>query len=255
MSYKNKHKAIFDDLSIVILTNRSDQQFINSLESAQLTKNVLIIDNNSNNNWTKLKKSHQFKVIKYKDKITNFSKVKNLALKEIKTEWVLFLDSDEVLSANAENEISNVMESDLYDAVSVNRVDYFLNKPLKYGETGSIQLVRMFKTQKGKFVKKVHEVVEHKGNLGRADFKIIHYSHNSIKDFINKISFYAMLDSQTRKHSIVENTLQLCIFPPAKFILNYVLKLGFLDGYRGLIYAIIMSLHSFFVRVFYYENI
>lgn len=246
---------IINDLSIVILANRNDKRFINSLKSAQIAKQVIVIDNNSQNDWVELKKYYEFKIIDHLETVTNFSKVKNSSLNEVKTKWVLFLDSDEILSENADTEINNIIQSDLFDAISINRLDYFLKKPLQYGETGNIQLIRLFKTKKGKFVRKVHEVVEHTGSVGEANFQILHYSHNSIKDFINKVSFYALLDSKTRSHSATENTLQLCIFPIGKFIFNYIFKLGFLDGYRGLVYAVIMSLHSFFVRVFYYENI
>jgi hypothetical protein len=246
---------ILNDLSIVILTNRNDDRFINSLKSAQIAKNVIVIDNKSNNNWSDLNNYYQFKIIDYPVAVTSFSRTKNLGLEKVTTKWVLFLDSDEVLSQNAGIEIGSIIKSDLYDAISINRVDYFLNKPLKYGETGNIQLVRLFKTKNGKFVRKVHEIVEHSGNVGEANFFILHYSHNSIKDFINKISMYAHMESKTRNHSLIENTLQLCIFPISKFIYNYIFKLGFLDGFRGLIYAVIMSFHSFFVRVFYYENI
>jgi hypothetical protein len=245
---------VLNDLSIVILTNRNDDRFVNSLKSSQIAKNVIIIDNNSNNDWKNLKKHYNFNIISYPSKVSNFSNVKNLSLKEIKTKWVLFLDSDEVLSQNSATEIDSIINTDLYDAISINRIDYFLNKPLMYGETGNIQLVRLFKTNKGKFVRDVHEVVEHSGNVGGANFNILHYPHNSIKDFINKVSIYSLIESKTRAHSTTENTLQLCLFPVGKFIHNYILKLGFLDGFRGLIYAVVMSLHSFFVRVFYYEN-
>ena len=40
----------------------------------------------------------------------------------------------------------------------------------------------------------------------------------------------------------------------AKFVSNYWLKAGFLDGWRGLIYAVVMSIHSLAVRVFIYEQ-
>lgn len=44
-------------ITIIILTNRNDSRFINSLKSSQIAKEVLIIDNNSKNNWQKLNKN------------------------------------------------------------------------------------------------------------------------------------------------------------------------------------------------------
>ncbi|MBI4226081.1 hypothetical protein HY612_03115 [Candidatus Roizmanbacteria bacterium] len=41
---------------------------------------------------------------------------------------------------------------------------------------------------------------------------------------------------------------KIIFFPLAKFILNYFIKLGFLDGPAGFTYAFLMSFHSFLVR-------
>jgi glycosyltransferase involved in cell wall biosynthesis len=244
-----------ENLSIVIITNRNDSRFINSLKNAQLAQEIFIIDNNSQNNWIELRDKYRFIVIEHPDNIKNFSVVRNHALTMVKTSWVLFLDSDEVLSENAETEIKKIIKENFYDVICVPRVDYFLDKPLKFGETGTMALIRLFKTDKGKFVRNVHEVLDYSGKLGEANFQILHFAHQSIKDFMEKITRYARMESEARIYSKTENLIQMIIFPPSKFILNYFLKLGFLDGYRGLIYALMMSLHSFFVRVFYYENI
>lgn len=243
------------DLSIVILTNRNDSKFEQALNSAQFAQNILIIDNNSKNDWNDLQKKYQFEIIEHSKAIINFAKVRNKALESVKTTWVLFLDSDEILPKNAATEIKNIIENNTYDAVSIKRIDYFLGKPLSFGETGNILFIRLFKTEHGKFVRNVHERVEISGKLGSANFNISHFSHDSIKDFLAKITHYAMLESKNKSTNKNETFIQMCTFPIIKFILNYFVKLGFLDGYRGLIYAIMMSLHSFFVRVFRYENI
>ncbi len=244
-----------DTLSIVILTNRSDARFEAALKSAQFTDNVFIVDNTSNNNWADLAKKYSFKMLSHTEKISDFSQVRNKALASIQTPWVLFLDSDEVLSADASNEIKTIIEQNFYDAVSIRRIDYFLDKPLQYGETGNLWLTRLFKTNKGKFARAVHEVVEYDGKLGTANFTISHFSHTSVKEFLEKVTKYSYIESKNRTYTQTENTIQMCVFPVAKFVLNYVIKLGFLDGYRGLVYAVMMSLHSFFVRVFYYEKL
>ncbi|GIK83781.1 MAG: glycosyl transferase [Patescibacteria group bacterium] len=244
-----------EQLSIVILTNRSDTLFEKALKSAQFADSIFIIDNASTNNWKELKEKYHFTVTQYPETILDFSRVRNEALKKVKTPWVLFLDSDEILPDNADDEINTIIQQNLYDAVAINRVDYFLGKPLLYGETGNISLIRLFKTQKGSFVRNVHEVVDYSGHLGSANFIISHYSHNSIQAFLEKVTAYARLESKNKSLNKNETILQMVVFPIGKFIVNYVFKLGFLDGYRGLIYAITMSLHSFFVRVFYYENL
>ena len=65
---------------------------------------------------------------------------------------------------------------------------------------------------------------------------------------------YAEIEAKYRiKLNYKLNLLSLITFPVGKFINNFLLKRGFLDGWRGLSYALMMSLHSFCVRIFQYE--
>lgn len=249
------NKELKTPCTVVIVTNRTDNLFEKSLSSTQWASHVLIVDTTTDTDWKPLRKQYIFNVLAYPDNITDFSAVRNYALKQVTTPWVLFLDSDEILPIQAEQEIANIISTDLYDGMYLSRTDYFLGKAVRYGEAGTTELLRLFKVDHGKFTRNVHEVVQLKGRVGQSSISIDHFSHENIVGFINKIKSYAFLDAQTRTHSLFENTLQMICFPPAKFILNYLIKLGFLDGYRGLIYALCMSMHSLFVRVFYYEKL
>lgn len=247
-------------LTIIIITDRNDQRFINALKSAQIAKTVIVVDNNSDNNWKKLNQEYDFKLVSHEKKISNFATIRNQTLDQVKSEWVLFLDSDESLGNTIkeltvnQNKIKQVINDNLYDGVTVNREDIFLGKSLKYGETGNCRLTRMFKKNNGKFVGNVHEVAVITGKFGASDITISHFSHPNITSFFQKVTNYAKMAAKNEKTTKLENIFKMIIFPIAKFICNYILKLGFLDGYRGFIYALIMSLHSFFVRVFYFEK-
>jgi hypothetical protein len=46
---------------------------------------------------------------------------------------------------------------------------------------------------------------------------------------------------------------ELLFLPLGKFLYNYVGLLGFLDGWRGLCYALVMSMHSLGIRLRLYE--
>lgn len=242
-------------LTVVIITNRSDTRFESALESAQFADQVLIIDNNSQAEWETLKKKYSFKKIDHPDNINNFAEVRNKALKEVTTEWVLFLDSDEEIPESAQEKIQAAIATNQYAGYAVKRSDVFLGKKLQYGETGELYLIRLFQTKKGKFTRSVHEVAEVSGKVGTADFELIHTAHLSIQDFLQKINLYAQMESKNKKLTEQEVIFQMLVYPMAKFIFNYFFKLGFLDGFQGVVYAVLMSLHSFFVRVFYFESL
>lgn len=243
-------------LTGVMLTNRNDIRLENALKSLQICSKIIIIDNNSKADWKKLqnKYSLELQIIKFEKKMQHFANAKNMGLKQVETEWVLFLDSDETLLKETQIEIQELILGNLYDVISFKRTDIFLGKEIQYGEAGTVFIPRLFKTKKARFLRPVHEILDSSGKYGQAKNSILHHSHESISDFLQKVSEYAKIESDFQATNSQLLMPKLVVYPIAKFILNYFIKLGFLDGFRGLVYAVMMSLHSFFVRVYGYEK-
>ena len=135
------------------------------------------------------------------------------------------------------------------------RIDIFLEKELHWGEVGNVQLLRMMKKNSAHFERAVHEVAKVNGNVINSKIVLRHYAHQSISEFLQKIIFYIQIESELRgKNKQRFHLWELLFYPPAKFFINYVLKLGFLDGWRGLVYETMMSIHSAGVRAMLYEK-
>jgi hypothetical protein len=257
------------NLTIAVLANRDNQLFLDCLRSAQFAQYVLVLDNNSGVDFSELKKKYDLIVKYHPDEIKDFATIKNQLMKDVKTVWVLYLDSDEILPNTAKDEIEKIIENDFYDALTINRVDYFHGKALNYGETKNHAPIRLFKKELCKFSRPVHEYVECTGRIGRANFSISHFSHENIASFLQRVTNWAKMEANYRLRLfadkdknpdieyfvIIKNKLEMIFFPIGKFLLNYIFKLGLLDGYRGFVYALMMSLHSFFVRVFFAEQL
>ena len=191
-----------------------------------------------------------------KKNITDFAAERNELLKSAKYEWVFFLDSDEKITAKSWLEIKKIIEENKYDLVSVKREDYFHGQKISHGEAGQMRLIRMGKKDKIAWERPVHEKVTESKSLQVLKSQIIlqHYAHKNIESFLEKIAKYARLEAEFRyQHKIKFSLFELLFFPVGKFIVNYFWRLGFLDGFRGIIYAGLMSLHSFLVRVYLYE--
>lgn len=185
--------------------------------------------------------------------ITDFAAARNEKLATAKTDWVLFLDSDESLSLELEAEIASAIQSPSHSAYYIPRQDVFLGRVLHHGETGHAKFIRLAKKEFGKWVRPVHEVWAPVGERPASPVKIgtltnplIHNSHKDISSFLDKINLYSTLDAQYRyKEGIRSSIWKIAVYPIAKFKWNYLFKLGFLDGVPGLIMAMMMSFHSY----------
>ncbi len=242
------------NITTIILAHRYDQRLIDALDSAQFAKEIIIVDNNSNAPWDELKQSRSFEIMTYKEPLTDWSAVRNKAIEQASHEWVLFLDSDEILSTNAAETVEGIINANFFDGALIKRSDIFHDKKLQYGEAGNQSLIRMGKKNRMQYHRPVHEEARVNGIVSTTDIEILHNSHLSITNFFDSISAYAHREAQHQHdtgHRLFLPTM--IIFPIGKFLLNYIGKLGFLDGWQGFVYAFMMSLHSFFVRVNQFE--
>lgn len=180
--------------------------------------------------------------------IRDFAKARNLALKKVTTHWAFFLDQDEKLSRELQKEIISKINNDngRYVGYRVKRIDSFLGRVLAHGENSRVRPVRLGLASKGAWVRPVHEHWELSGNIGKLNTPITHTPHRSISTFLDKIDRYSEIEAGYRLSIGKRSTiLHIMLFPVAKFIRNYILRLGFLDGTAGAIMAFMMSLHSY----------
>lgn len=237
------------NLSVVILTKNEEKNIVSCLKSCLFANELIIIDDCSTDNTIKLARKYTSKI--YQRKLNNdFSQQRNFGLKKAKNDWVLFLDADERITSKLKQEIKRGIKDEEINGYYLLRQDIFLNKLLKHGETGKLKLLRLGQRKKGFWQRAVHETWVINEKTKTLKNPLIHYSHQNISSMLEKLNYYSTINANylyQKKGKI--SPMEIIIYPSTKFILNYLLKAGFLDGTRGLIFAIMMSFHSFLTRV------
>lgn len=242
------------NISVLVINHRADQRLVHCLQSVNWADQVVVIDYGSEADWKTINPDGTIEVIEQNQLLQDFSQARNEALQHARHEWVLFLDSDEEVDQKSIPLIKELLTKNSYDAVSIIRQDYFLGKPLQYGEAGHQEIIRLGKKASLQFIKPVHEVAMVDGRIYQSGILIHHYAHQSIAEFFESIVGYA---EHQAKHTIKQgetfSPIKMMVWPIGKCVWNLVIKRGIFDGWRGIVYATMMSCHSFFVRVFMYE--
>lgn len=242
-------------ITVIILTHNEEKNILDCLETVNWADEIILVDDNSIDRTVEIAKAQQLKNLKILQNQLDgdFAKQRNFALSHAQNEWVLFIDADERISTELRTEINDLLieekEHAVFNGMYLKRKDFMWGKLLKHGETGDIELLRLGRKTAGKWQGKVHEVWDITGKTDTLENNLIHYPHQTISEFLQEINFYTTLRAKElfekgEKCSI----LKIITYPNAKFIQNYFIKLGFLDGLEGLVQAIIMSFHSFLVR-------
>ncbi|MDO8621281.1 MAG: glycosyltransferase family 2 protein [Candidatus Levybacteria bacterium] len=238
--------------SAVVLTKNEENNIIDCLESLSWCDEIIVVDDFSQDRTIEIINSLKNKKIAvFRHALNeNYSKQRNFGLSKAKYEWILFVDADERIPLSLRDEILKATSRrDNYDGYFIKRKDFIWGKELRYGETGNIKLLRLVKKGKGEWSGHVHERWETEGAVGQLNFSLMHYPHQTITEFLREINFYTEIKAKELFDSGIKTSwLSIILYPKAKFILNYFLRLGFLDGIQGLIVAIFMSFHSFLVR-------
>lgn len=169
-----------------------------------------------------------------KPNITDFAKERNELLKKAKTDWVLFVDSDEIVPKELEEEISKLIVDTEYSGFYIKRKIYFCGNL-----AGEDKMLRLGKKSSGKWRRKVHEVWDIKGKIGTLNNYIIHNTAKNLIDYLQKVDYHSTLHAgevliEGKRSSLIK----IIIYPIGKFIISLIKS-------RHVVFSIMQSLHSY----------
>ncbi|MDP4290086.1 MAG: glycosyltransferase family 2 protein [Bacteroidota bacterium] len=174
---------------------------------------------------------------------------KNAAIEKCTSDWILFVDADEVVSEKLKEEIVRIINlPDAADIYKVRFISYCFGRLIKHGGWSSFYKVRFFKNGAGKFSPHIihsYFVPEENSVIDKINADILHFTYKDITHYITKNNRYtnekALMQYKKGKKPQV---LKLIFSPIIRFIKSYFIKLGFLDGVDGLIMSILGSWYA-----------
>lgn len=172
---------------------------------------------------------------------------KNFAIDQATTEWVLCLDADERVTPELRARIEAALAAPEADGYTVNRRNIYLGKWIRRGGWYPDRKVRLFRRTKGRWGGvNPHDHVHVQGPVRDLDADLEHLSYDSIADHLKTIDYFSTIAAGEKLSRGQRGLgLQLVFNPPFKFFKMFVLKLGFLDGWRGLIVAALGAFYVF----------
>ncbi len=133
------------------------------------------------------------------------------------------------------------------DGYRVPRRNLFGGRWIRYGGLWPDWQLRLFRRGRGQFVERaVHESVEVTGPVGRCRGPLVHRSYRDVADFLARAARYSTLAADEwvkggRRVRVSDFVLR----PAGRFLSMYILKLGCLDGVRGLLLACLYAYYVF----------
>lgn len=223
-------------ISVTIITKNCQDTLAATLESLQKFPEVLVYDSGSSD--ATLDIAEKFPNVKiFKGQFTGFGPTHNTASSLALNDWVLSIDSDEVLSPELVEEVLN-LKLDPRCVYEISRKNYFNGKWVRWcGGWHPDPVIRLYHRQTTRFTDDaVHEKVKSDGlRTVPLASPLFHTPYRTMGDFLSKMQNYSSLFAEQhkgKKHSSMGKAIAHGWFA---FIKSYFLKKGFLGGKEGFI--------------------
>jgi glycosyltransferase involved in cell wall biosynthesis len=265
-------------LSILIPTKNEAANLAACLASARFADEIVVVDSGSTDRTADIARAAGARVINF-DWDGCFPKKKNWALANVewRHEWVFILDADERITPELARELTELLAAPVCDGYYVNRKFWFLDGWLRHSGYYPSWNLRFFKHRLGRYEQfhgvedtqsgdnEVHEHIQLRGQSGRLCGELEHYAFPTISVWVEKHNRYSNWEAQllgsaigsnasahtvlapelARKRRLKRFARHLPFRPALRFCYHYLLRAGFLDGYRGYIFCRLMAIYEF----------
>jgi glycosyltransferase involved in cell wall biosynthesis len=242
-------------LSAAIITHNEADRIEACLRSVAFCDEIVVVDSHSTDGTRELAAALGARVIE-RD-FPGFRSQKAFAVESCRNDWVLCLDADERVSDELQAEIERLREGGFagYAGWSIPRITDYFGRFLRHGNAYPDRLVRLFDRRRGGWVgREIHENTRIEGRAGRLRGHLLHYAYRSLTDHEQRMQRYAQLMAEAMYASGRRGGLAAAIFHAGwRFVRGYLLRLGFLDGWRGLVFALVEAqyVRQKYVKLFF----
>ncbi|OGF68294.1 MAG: hypothetical protein A2Y62_11340 [Candidatus Fischerbacteria bacterium RBG_13_37_8] len=243
-----------DKIGVYIICYNEEQPIEQVLESVKWAGEIIIVDSFSDDKTIEISSRYTDKI--YKKEFAGYGGQKNYALSLVSKEWAFNIDADEVVTEELKDEIAGIEESENVNGYFIPRLNYYLGKPIKRCGWYPDYKLRLHRRESGNWQDVlVHESFLIQGKAGYLYNNLLHYTYDTVKTHMERMCKYAMYGAEmfARKGKKI-GAYQLITIPIIVFFKKYILQLGFMEGYHGILISFFESYYSFLKYALAYDK-
>ena len=257
-----------EPVSVLVLTYNEEDNLPRCLDSVAWADDVLVVDSFSTDRTVEIARDRGARVLQRA--FDTFAGQRNFGIDqgELRYDWVLHLDADEVVPAALRDELLDVVRAGEKPAYRVASKMMFQGEWLRYAGMYPAYQVRFGRRDHLRFKQVGHGQREDlpPDEVGTLRHDLEHYSFSKgLHEWFAKHNRYssdeaaealrqravavdwtalATLDRTRRRRALKALAARMPLRPSLRFIYMYVLRRGFLDGRAGLSYCRLLSTYE-----------
>ena len=238
---------IMPEISVVIITLNVEKTIIRCIESIlEVADEILVVDSYSTDRTEEV--CRQYNTTFLKHSFEGFKQQKNWAMAQAKYDYILSIDADEALSEVLKESILKVKGNWTHDAYYFNRFNNYCGQWIKHSNWYPDRKIRLFNRRKGEWGgtnphDKFILLNQSESNYLKGD--LLHWVIDSYEAHLDKVNrFTTIAAEQYYKMGKKVSVFEIFFHGLWRFFKAYFLKLGFLDGYNGLVISYFSAMTS-----------
>ncbi len=236
-------------LSAVIITFNEERNLARCLASLNgVADDIVVLDSFSTDRTEAIAKEHGARFVQHA--FDGHIEQKNRAITHALHPFILSLDADEALDDSLRKAVlqAKVGEADGY---TMNRLTNYCGSWIRHGGWYPDVKLRLWDSRKGRWTGvNPHDRYELDtgSRIEHLPGDILHYSYYTLADHVRQVNYFTDIMAKANLERGKRSSLLRILFSPlVKFLGDYVLRLGFLDGYHGFVIAMV-SAHATFLK-------
>lgn len=183
-----------------------------------------------------------------------FSEWRNYGAKKAKSEWLLYIDTDEEVTVELKDCIKEVVKSEDFAGYAIPRRNFIWGREMKHCGLYPDYVLRLIK--KNKLINwegDLHEQPKVNGPIDHLKTPLIHRKHKDLSGMIEKTNKWSEIEAKLMfdAHHPPMNFFRFFTAGFREFWKRFVVQTAFLDGTKGIIYG----LYQVFSRLVSYSKL
>jgi len=224
-------------ISAVIITFNEERNIARCIESIkEVVDDIVVVDSYSKDRTKEICLSYGVRFVEHI--FEGHIEQKNWAITQAKYPHILSLDADEALDSTLKNAILEVKNNWQADGYEMNRLTNYCGHWIRHCGWYPDTKLRLWDARKGSWggtnPHDKYELHDKKSRIIHLKGDILHYSYYSLSDHYKQVEYFTTILAKAQYEKGKKAPIfTLLLSPIVKFMKDYILKKGFLDGKVG----------------------